>query len=119
MKTIGNIIWFLFGGLLGALMYFVAGLVFCVTVVGIPVGVQCFKMAKLMLWPFGKQIIYGNSVFSFLVNVIWLIAFGWWIALYYLVLGALFCLTVIGIPFGKQCFKLAKLALSPFGATVA
>lgn len=118
MKTIGNIIWFLFGGFFGAILYFIAGLLFCVTVVGIPVGVQCFKKAGLMLWPFGKQIVYGDSVFSFLVNVIWLIIFGWWFALVYLIIGLVYCITIIGIPFGKQCFKLSKLSLAPFGARV-
>lgn len=118
MKTIGNIIWFLFGGLIGAFLYFIAGAVFCITIIGIPVGIQAFKMAGLMLWPFGKQVIYGASMFSFLINVIWFLAFGWWFALIYLAIGFVYCITVIGIPFGKQCFKLAKLALSPFGSRV-
>ena len=118
MKTIGNIIWFLFGGFLGALMYFLSGIVLCVTIIGIPVGRQCFKFARLSLFPFGKEIIPGESTFSFLVNVLWLIFFGAEIALSYVVLGLLYCVTIIGIPFGKQCFKLAKLALCPFGAQI-
>ena len=77
MRTIGNILWFIFGGLLGGLAWVFAGCIWCITIIGIPVGLQCFKFATLAFWPFGKEIVYGNGMFSFLVNLIWIIFFGW------------------------------------------
>ena len=118
MSAIGNILWFLFGGLIGGLRWVLAGLVFCVTIVGIPVGMQCFKMAQLAFFPFGKEVVYGGGGFSFLVNLIWILFFGWEMAIGYAVLGLVWCVTILGIPVGKQCFKMAKLALMPFGAEV-
>lgn len=118
MSAIGNILWFLFGGLIGGLSWVLAGLIFCVTIVGIPVGMQCFKMAQLAFFPFGKEVVYGGGGFSFLVNLIWILFFGWEIAIGYAVLGLVWCVTILGIPVGKQCFKMAKLALMPFGAEV-
>ena len=118
MSAIGNILWFLFGGLIGGLSWVLAGLIFCVTIVGIPVGMQCFKMAQLAFFPFGKEVVYGGGGFSFLVNLIWILFFGWEMAIGYVVLGLVWCVTILGIPVGKQCFKMAKLALMPFGAEV-
>lgn len=118
MSAIGNILWFLFGGLIGGLSWVLAGLIFCVTIVGIPVGMQCFKMAQLAFFPFGKEVVYGGGGFSFLVNLIWILFFGWEMAIGYAVLGLVWCATILGIPVGKQCFKMAKLALMPFGAEV-
>lgn len=118
MSAIGNILWFLFGGLIGGLSWVLAGLIFCVTIVGIPVGMQCFKMAQLAFFPFGKDVVYGGGGFSFLVNLIWILFFGWEMAIGYAVLGLVWCVTILGIPVGKQCFKMAKLALMPFGAEV-
>ena len=118
MSAIGNILWFLFGGLIGGLSWVLAGLIFCVTIVGIPVGMQCFKMAQLAFFPFGKEVVYGGGGFSFLVNLIWMLFFGWEMAIGYAVLGLVWCVTILGIPVGKQCFKMAKLALMPFGAEV-
>ena len=71
MRTIGNILWFIFGGLLGGLAWVFAGCIWCITIIGIPVGLQCFKFATLAFWPFGKEIVYGNGMFSFLVNGAW------------------------------------------------
>ena len=118
MSAIGNILWFLFGGLIGGLSWVLAGLIFCVTIVGIPVGMQCFKMAQLAFFPFGKEVVYGGGGLSFLVNLIWILFFGWEMAIGYAVLGLVWCVTILGIPVGKQCFKMAKLALMPFGAEV-
>ena len=118
MRTIGNILWFLFGGLIGGLSWVFAGCVWCITIVGIPVGLQCFKFASLAFWQFGKDIVYGNGMFSFLVNLIWLLFFGWEMALGNLIFGLLWCITIVGIPFGKQFFKMAKLSLMPFGASI-
>ena len=106
MSTIGNILWFLFGGLIGGLAWVLAGCLWCITIIGIPVGLQCFKFASLAFFPFGKEVVYGGGGFSFLVNLIWIIFFGLEMAIGY------------GIPIGKQCFKMAKLSLMPFGASV-
>ena len=95
-----------------------AGCLWCITVVGIPVGMQCFKFAALSFFPFGKEVQYGGGASSFLLNIIWLIVSGLPLALEHLALGTALCVTIIGIPFGLQQFKLAKLALMPFGAEV-
>lgn len=87
-----------------------------VTIIGIPVGLQCFKLASLSFFPFGKEVRYGGGAVSFLVNLIWLVLSGLPLALEHALIGLLLCVTVIGIPFGLQQFKLAKLALMPFGA---
>ncbi|MBR4727772.1 MAG: YccF domain-containing protein [Clostridia bacterium] len=118
MKTIGNILWFLFGGLFSGLSWLLAGLLWCVTIVGIPIGRQCFKFAKLSFSPFGKEIRYRGGVVSALVNVVWIIFSGLPMALENALFGALWCITIVGIPFGKQFFKLAQLSLMPFGAEI-
>ena len=118
MRIIGNIIWIVFGGLLSYLAWVLAGILWCVTIIGIPVGLQCFKLASISLNPFGKEIVYEGEAVSFLLNVVWFLASGWVLALANYLLGSLFCITIIGIPFGKQYFKIAGLSLRPFGASV-
>ena len=118
MKFIGNILWFFLIGLYAAIAYFVVGIVWCITIVGIPFGKQCFKMAKLFIWPFGKTV-RTNFGSHPIANIIWLIFGGLEIALSCVIYGVVFCITIIGIPFGKQCFKLASLSLTPFGATIS
>lgn len=118
MGCLGNILWFLFGGLWTGLSWVAAGVLWCITIVGIPIGKQCFKFAKLAFFPFGKEVEFGGSAISVVCNIFWLIFSGIPMAVEAAVLGAVLCVTIIGIPFGKQCFKLAKLALMPFGATV-
>lgn len=118
MRTLGNLLWFLFGGLIGGLSWILAGCVLCITIIGIPLGTQCFKFASLAFFPFKKEIVYGGGGVSLIANIIWLLFFGWEMALGYLVLGLLWCITIVGIPVGQQCFKLARLALLPFGASV-
>ena len=105
-------------GFLSGLSWCAAGLLWCITIVGIPVGVQCFKFASLSFFPFGKEVRYGGGAGSMILNIIWLIVSGIPLALEHLALGALLCITIIGIPFGMQQFKLAKLALMPFGSEV-
>lgn len=95
-----------------------AGLLWCITIIGIPVGLQCFKFASLSFFPFGKEVRYGGGAGSLFLNIIWLIVSGLPLALESLVIGALLCVTIVGIPFGLQQFKLAKLALMPFGSEV-
>ena len=119
MKLIGNILWFVFAGLWIGLGWAVAGVIWCVTIVGIPWGVQCFKFAKLAFFPFGKDIDYGGGFGSLLFNILWLVISGAALSIEALVIGLVLCVTIIGIPFGKQCFKFAKLALLPFGSKVS
>ena len=118
MKTLGNILWIIFGGLFTALGWVLAGAIFYITIVGIPLGRQCFKFASLTLAPFGKETIYGGGAPPFIANVFWVLIIGVWECITYLVLGCLWCITIIGAPFGMQLFKLAKLSLCPFGAEV-
>lgn len=119
MNFLGNIIWLLFGGIIAAIAWFIAGMILCVTIIGIPFGIQCFKISALVFWPFGKEIVPGNfGVGGLLLNIIWIIFFGWEFAIAHLILGVIFCITIIGIPFGLQHFKLAQLGLIPFGAKI-
>jgi uncharacterized membrane protein YccF (DUF307 family) len=119
LKTIGNIIWILFGGIIMSILWAVSGLLLCVSIIGIPFGVQCFKIAGLVLWPFGREIELGNfGVGGLLFNILWLVIFGWEFAVMHVTIGLIFCITIIGIPFGLQHFKLAKLGLLPFGAQI-
>ncbi len=118
LRFLGNILWFVLGGFLAAVSWFVYGLLWCLTIVGIPVGVQCFKFAKLSCCPFGKHVRWSDGAVSLIVNVLWIILSGVPLAIEHLTIGLIMCVTIIGIPFGRQHFKLAKLALMPFGAEV-
>lgn len=118
MIFLGNIIWFIFGGFLSGLSWIVSGIIWCITIIGIPYGLQCFKFASLSIAPFGKEINYSYGIVSFIVNVIWFIFFGLPMAIENVIFGILWCITIIGIPFGLQFFKIAKLALAPFGAEI-
>ena len=118
MRILGNIIWIILGGLLSALGWIIVGILWCITIIGQPVGLQCFKMASISLNPFGKDIRYEGGAVSLLLNIIWLFAGGLELAFANAVFGLLLCITVGGIPFGMQFFKIAKLALVPFGAVV-
>lgn len=118
MKLLGNLLWLVCGGFLSGLSWLCAGLLWCITIVGIPIGIQCFKLSVVSFMPFGKEISYEGGAFSFLVNVLWFLFSGLELALGNFILGCLLCITIIGIPFGKQFFKIAKLALAPFGAVV-
>ena len=116
MKTLGNILWVLLGGLCWAIALFIEGVLCCVTIIGIPVGLQLFKLGKFVLWPFGKKVVPVNpSGAKKVLNIIWAILAGWETALGFLLFGVLCCITIIGIPFGKQYFKMAKFVLLPLG----
>jgi uncharacterized membrane protein YccF (DUF307 family) len=121
MKLLGNIIWLLFGGFFMFLEYLIAGFILCLTIIGIPFGIQIFKLSMVALWPFGttveSQPIAGGCLNTFM-NVLWIFLGGIWIALSHLLIGLLFAITIIGIPFARQHFKLAGLALTPFGKVV-
>ena len=119
MRIILNLLWLIFGGLLSALGWIVTGCLWCITLVGIPVGIQCFKLASISLNPFGKEIVYENEgPVSLLLNIFWIIFGGIEMAIGNAIIGAILCITIIGIPWGKQFFKIAKLSLMPFGAQV-
>ncbi len=118
MRTIGNFLWFIFGGFLSGLSWWIAGLICCITIIGIPWGRQCFKFASMSFFPFKKDVVYGGGTVSFLANVLWIVFFGFWMAIENLFFGILWCITIVGIPFGKQFFKIAKLSLMPFGAAL-
>lgn len=118
MGCLGNIIWFLCGGFISGLTWLLAGCLWCITIVGIPIGVQCFKFAGLCFFPFGKEVKYGGGAVSLLLNIIWLLFSGIFLAIESAIFGVILCITIIGIPFGLQHFKIAKLALMPFGATI-
>lgn len=118
MGCLGNMIWFLCCGLWQGLFWLLAGVLWSITIIGIPIGQQCFKIAGLMFFPFGKEVRHGGNTLSFLANFFWMIFSGIPLALAAVLNGLLLCCTIIGIPFGLQCFKIAKLALCPFGAAV-
>ena len=122
MKFIGNILWMVLGGFIISLYYALVGLIFCITIIGIPFGMQLFKMAVLALWPFGHDVTPGandGGCLSLIMNVIWIVLGGIEIALMHVTLGIGFCITIIGIPFGMQHFKMALLALVPFGKEIS
>lgn len=118
MSCLGNVLWFFTCGFWQWLGWGIIGILWCLTIVGIPVGLQCFKMASLSLFPFGKRVVYRGGAGSMLLNILWLCFGGLELAAFVAVNGLLLCVTIIGIPFGLQCFKQAKLALMPFGAEV-
>lgn len=118
MSIIGNILWILLGGWIIFLLYLVGGLLLCLTIIGIPFGVQCFRLSLLGLVPFGKVIVTGPSAtgtLSVIFNILWIITFGLTIALTHALLALLLAITIIGIPFARQHMKLAAMALTPFG----
>ena len=121
MKGIGNILWLIFGGLLIAVIYYLVGLVMCITLIGIPFGLQLFKLGTYSLWPFGHEIVNGPNepgCVSVVMDLIWILL-GWWeIALLHLLFGLLFCVTIIGIPFGLQHFRMAFASIIPFGKEI-
>lgn len=121
MDLFGNLVWLIFGGLMAALGYFLGGFVLCITVIGVPWGLQCFKLAGLVLWPFGKKVISDSDnmgCLNIFFNLIWILCGGLYTAIVHIVMGAILCLTIIGIPWGKQHFKLVEISLMPFGKRI-
>lgn len=118
MNTFGNILWFLLGGFIVAGLYFLAGLLMCITIIGIPFGVQLIRIAGVALSPFGREveILKEPGCLSIGFNILWVL-FGWWeIALLHLFLAFIFAITIIGIPFAKAHWRLMKMSLLPFGS---
>ncbi|MEZ5239325.1 MAG: YccF domain-containing protein [Microthrixaceae bacterium] len=120
MRTIGNILWLVLAGLWLAIGYAVSGLLICVTIIGIPFGIQAFKLAAFSLWPFGRSVVRSpeGGCLEVGFNVVWLLLFGWGLFLTHIAAGILLCVTIIGIPFRIQAFKLSVLSLWPFGRSV-
>lgn len=118
MSFLGNIIWLIFGGFLTGAGYIIGGIVLCATIIGIPFGIQSIKIGVANFTPFGREVRElenANSVTSIIFNMLWLILFGWEIALAHFIHGIILAITIIGLPFAKQHFKLIPLALFPFG----
>jgi uncharacterized membrane protein YccF (DUF307 family) len=121
MNFLGNLIWLIFGGIIIAIEYFIGSIILMITIVGIPFGLQTLKMASLSLWPFGRDTVVhsrASGCLYIIMNIIWLLTGGIWIAITHAIFGAILCITIIGIPFGLQHFKLTAIALSPFGRDI-
>lgn len=121
MSFLGNIVWLIFGGLLMSLSYLLLGILYCLTIIGLPIGLQLFKLASLSFSPFGHEAIDRNGTMGcwpLCLNLLWIVFGGIEMALTHALLGLIFCITIVGIPFGMQHFKLALLALMPFGKEI-
>ncbi|MBQ9398138.1 MAG: YccF domain-containing protein [Bacteroidales bacterium] len=121
MNTLGNLAWLLLGGILVAIIYFLVGLLMCITIIGIPFGLQLFKLGRYALSPFGYEIVDGPGepgCLSIVMNLIWILL-GWWeIAVIHLVFGLILCITIVGIPFGFRHFRMALGSIFPFGKII-
>ncbi len=121
MKILGNLIWLIFGGLEAAIGYFAGSVVLAITIIGIPWALQTFKLGLLCLWPFGSTVTdsrSSNGCLTLPLNILWIIFGGLWACLMHIFFGVLLCITIVGIPWGKQHFKMAGLSLTPFGKEV-
>jgi uncharacterized membrane protein YccF (DUF307 family) len=120
VRLILNVIWLVLCGLWMALAYVLAGIVCCVLIITIPFGIACFRIAGYVLWPFGRQIAprAGAGAGAMIGNIIWIVLFGWWLALGHLVTGVALCLTIIGIPLGLASFKIIPISLMPLGVQI-
>jgi len=121
MNILGNLVWLVFGGIIIAIEYFIGSILLMITIVGIPFGIQTLKMSAMAIWPFGRDTRVqsrASGCLYILMNILWLICGGIWIAITHAVFGAILCVTIIGIPFGLQHFKLTAIALSPFGRDI-
>jgi len=115
-----NLIWLVFCGIWLAIAYVLAGIVACILVITIPFGIAAFRIANYVLWPFGRTTVpRGDAgVGSLIGNIVWIILFGWWLAVGHLVTGVIMCLTIIGIPLGLANFKLIPISLLPLGVRI-
>ncbi|HVN01587.1 MAG TPA: YccF domain-containing protein [Caulobacteraceae bacterium] len=128
MALVLNILWFIFGGFLSGLAWFFAGVLLAITIVGLPWASAAFRISGFSFAPFGRHVVsretvnrrgdLGTGPVGFLLNVVWVLLAGWWLALHHIVLGVALMLTIIGIPFGIQHFKLALISFAPVGQTV-
>lgn len=121
MNLLLNILWFLLGGWLIFLAYLLGGLILCITIIGIPFGIQCFKLSVLGLAPFGRTIRETDppsGALAIIMNIIWILLPGLELAIIHLVLAGIFAITIIGLPFAAQHLKMTRLAILPFGFRV-
>ena len=120
MRLILNLIWLVFCGIWLAIAYVLAGIVACILVITIPFGIAAFRIANYVLWPFGRTTVPREDagVGSMIGNIVWIILFGWWLAVGHLVTGVILCLTIIGIPLGLANFKLIPISLLPLGVQI-
>ncbi len=122
MRILGNILWIIFGGgIFLFLEYLLGGVTLCLTIIGIPFGIQCIKLSLLALLPFGKTVSdsgTANGCLAVFMNILWIIFGGFWVALTHVLFAFLTGITIIGLPFAKQHMKLAGLALVPFGREI-
>jgi uncharacterized membrane protein YccF (DUF307 family) len=120
VRTLLNVIWFVFSGFWLWLAYMLAGVLCCLLIVTIPWGIASFRMANYAAWPFGREVVDKPTagLFSLLGNVIWLVVAGWWLALTHIVTGIALCLTIIGIPMAIANFKLISISLLPLGKQI-
>lgn len=120
MRLIGNVLWFVLAGLWLATGYAVTGVLACLLIVTIPFGIASFRLAGFVIWPFGRTTVWRRdvSIWAILGNIVWVILFGWELAILHLVAGLLLCISIIGIPFGIACWKLVPLAFLPLGRDV-
>jgi uncharacterized membrane protein YccF (DUF307 family) len=121
LRLILNVVWLVFAGIELAVAYVLAGLIMMITIIGIPFGVQAFKLARFAVWPFGKAVVPNpdaSVLASTIGNILWLVLAGWWLALAHIFTGLALCITIIGIPMGIACFKMTGMATWPFGRRV-
>lgn len=121
MNILGNLIWLIFGGIIIAIEYFIGSIILMITIVGIPFGLQTLKMGSLSLWPFGRTSSVqtrASGCLYIIMNILWLVCGGIWIAITHAFFGVLLSVTIIGIPFGRQHFKLTEVAINPFGRDI-
>lgn len=116
MSFLGNLIWLIFGGLIVAIGYIVGGILLCLTLVGIPFGLQSIKLGVATLTPFGKEVVVSRNEgpVAMLFDILWIILFGWEIAIAHLTAAALLAITIVGLPFARQHIKLIPIAILPF-----
>ena len=124
MRLLGNLIWFVFGGLVSGLAWWAAGLLAAITIVGIPFSIAAFRIGTFSFWPFGREIVErpesgeGRRLLVLIGNIVWIILGGIWLALGHLLLALFLAITIIGIPFAIQHLKLARLSLTPYGKAI-
>lgn len=121
MSFLGNLIWLIFGGFLAGIGYILGGALLCLTIIGIPFGTKAIRFGMAVMVPFGREITEqkgGNGPFAFVFNIIWLVLFGWELAIAHLVSGLILTITIIGIPFGRKHFQLIPVSLLPFTYTL-
>ena len=117
MRLLGSLAWLVLGGFIAVILWSVAGILASLTIIGIPVGIQCFKIAVMTLHPFGMDVDIGSfGALGLLANILWVLILGWELCVYHLVCAGICAVTIIGIPFAFQHIKLARLSLIPFGA---